>query len=217
MIPFPLQMGGFGLVGDAATAPPSAYRSRLQFGGADGSTTFTDDTGKTWTANGNAQIDTSLGDQRGLFDGSGDYIQTADHADLDFGTGAFKIAFTMRFNSKSGFQTICSKGYTSAASGSWLLQTDNGNGRLIFYTLNPGIVDAFSESSGTINTGQDYLIEIERVSGGGFTLKRDGATVAFGSTGANFSNSAELSIGGGTSSGFNGAWFNGWIKDFRIT
>ncbi len=55
--------------------------------GADGSTTFTDSaTGgsHTWTAYGNAQIDTAqnkFGGASGLFDGSGDYIDTPDSPD----------------------------------------------------------------------------------------------------------------------------------------
>ncbi|HWU70588.1 MAG TPA: hypothetical protein VN017_04465, partial [Pseudoxanthomonas sp.] len=51
-------------------------------GGADASTTFTDDKGLTWAANGNAQIDTSLGYNTGLFDGAGDYLTTAATVNL---------------------------------------------------------------------------------------------------------------------------------------
>jgi hypothetical protein len=199
--------------------PGAGYRSRLQFGGADASTTFTDDTGKTWTAFGNAQIDTSLGDQRGLFDGNGDYIKTPTHADLVFGVSDFKIAFTMRFNSKTGFQTICSKGYTGLSTAlGWLVQTGNGDGRLILYRANTtNTVAVVSETTGTINAGQDYAIEIERV-GNTYTIKRDGVQVASNSAaGNNFTSTDEMSIGGGTSTGFNGGWFNGWIKDFRMT
>lgn len=196
------------------------YRSRLQFGGADASTTFTDDTGKTWTAFGNAQIDTALGDQRGLFDGASDYITTPDHPDLRFGTGNFKIAFTQRYNSKAGFQTIVHKGY--GATNGWLVQTGNGDGRIIFYAYNSAAsgTTVAAETTGTINTGQDYLIEIERI-GTAVTIKRDGTTVASGATGQDFISNFELAIGGGaTASGgapsYTNFWFNGWLKDFKI-
>lgn len=210
------QLGGFGRRIINPGAPGGGYsgKSRLLFGGADGSTTFTDDSGKTWTAFGNAQIDTSLGDQRGLFDGSGDYITTPDHTDFAFGSGDFSILFTMRFNSLAGFQTIVSKGYSPTVNGGWLIQTGNGDGRLNFYNNAGGVI--LSETTGTINTGQDYVIEVTRVSGA-WTMKRDGVTVATNpSNTSDRTNTGVLAIGGGSSSGFNNFWFNGWIKSFEI-
>ncbi len=56
--------------------------SRLNFPGADGSTTITDETGIPWAAVGNAQIDTSLGYNTCLFDGAGDYIKTTATANI---------------------------------------------------------------------------------------------------------------------------------------
>lgn len=71
--------------------------SLLHMNGADGSTTFTDNAAggtHTWTANGNAQIDTAqskLGGASGLFDGTGDYLSTPDSDDWNFGAGDFTI------------------------------------------------------------------------------------------------------------------------------
>lgn len=65
----------------------------LHFNGSDGSTTFTDVTGKTWTPSGNAQIDTAVsrfGGGSGLFDGNNDYL-TCTHADLALGTGDLTV------------------------------------------------------------------------------------------------------------------------------
>lgn len=198
-------------------SPPSPYVIDLQFPGADGSTTFTDNvSGRVWTTFGNAQVDTSLGDQRGLFDGNGDYATTPDAADLNFGTGDFKISFIQRYSSKSGFQTIAAKGYSSASSGGWLIQTGNGDGCINLYSLSPAAALICGESSGTINTGQDYLIEIERV-GTSVTIKRDGVTVASGTSSFNFSNTAVVAIGGGSNLGFDNFWFNGWLKSLQVT
>jgi len=75
--------------------------SLLHFNGADGDTIFKDESGKVWTANGNAQLDTAqkvFGTASGLFDGTGDYIETPAHADFEFGTGAFAIDFRFRRN-----------------------------------------------------------------------------------------------------------------------
>lgn len=89
-----LYMDGFG--NDANTI------SLLDFVGADGSTTFTDiaaGASRTWTAFGNAQIDTAIqmaGLPTGLFDGTGDYITTPDSADLAFGLGPFTFDFRIK-------------------------------------------------------------------------------------------------------------------------
>jgi hypothetical protein len=194
-----------------------SYRSHLPFGGANGSTVFTDDTGKIWTAFGNAQIDTSLGDQRGRFDGSGDYITTPNHADLQFGTSDFTIAFGIRFASLAGFQTICSRGYTTNSNGAWLVQTGNGNGRLIFYVTNSGTTTPIvADTTTTVSSGVDYDIEIARV-GATASLSVNGSVVNSGPIGSgSISAIAEMSIGGGSSGGYNNFWFNGWIKDFRV-
>lgn len=194
------------------------YRSRLQFGGADASTTFTDDTGKTWAAFGNAQIDTSLGDQRGLFDGSGDYITTPNHADLVFGSGDFRIVFGQRYNSKSGFQTIISKGYASGQSPTntgWLIQTGNGNGLINIYSQLTSSTLLLGEPALTINTGQDYLMEVGRLAGTLY-IKRDGSTVASTSNSVNFNNAAEVVVGSGGSATYTSFGFNGWLKDLQI-
>lgn len=81
----------------------------LHFDGSDASTTFTDEAGKTMTAQGNAQIDTAqsvFGGASGLFDGTGDYVTAADHADwqLDDGSNSNKwtIDFRLRFNGDPG-------------------------------------------------------------------------------------------------------------------
>lgn len=224
---YTLQQGQFGRTLKGVTGGAGlTYRSRLQFGGADASTTFTDDTGKIWTPFGNAQIDTSLGDQRALFDGASDYITTPNHTDLEISSSeTWKIMFTMRFNSKAGFQTIVSKGYAPlATANSWLLQTDNGNGRLIFYTINAGggTGAIATESSGTINTGQDYDIEIERFQSGAdfYTrIMRNSVQVAISAANAgnhNLDSNTQMVIGGGSATGFNNFWYNGWIKDFRF-
>lgn len=75
----------------------------LHFDGTDGATVFTDSSLsiKTVTANGDVQIDTAqskFGGASGLFDGTGDYLTLADHADWNFGAGDFTIDFWVRFN-----------------------------------------------------------------------------------------------------------------------
>ena len=87
----------------------SYTKALLHMDGSDGSTTFTDESGTTWTANGNAQIDTAqskFGGASGLFDGASDYLQTPYTADHNTGTGDFTIDQWIRFNSVATTQTL---------------------------------------------------------------------------------------------------------------
>lgn len=77
----------------------SYTKALLHFNGANNSTTFTDESGKTWTPAGNAKISTAqykFAPSAGVFDGAGDYITTPDSADFDFGSGDFTIDFWIR-------------------------------------------------------------------------------------------------------------------------
>ena len=74
----------------------------LHCDGSNGSTTFTEATGKTVTANGNAQISTAqyapiTGNAAScILDGTGDYLSLADHADFEFGSGNFTLRCKLR-------------------------------------------------------------------------------------------------------------------------
>lgn len=83
----------------------------LHMDGADASTTFTDNSSstKTVTASGNAQIDTAqskFGGASGLFDGTGDYLSLASHADFGFGTGAYTVEGWVRFTDTSADKCV---------------------------------------------------------------------------------------------------------------
>jgi len=87
---------GIGLAEITTYSWDSFTKLMLHMNGDDGSQVFTDEIGKTVTANGNAQIDTAIkkfGTGSGLFDGVGDFLSLADSDDWDFGTGAFTIDF----------------------------------------------------------------------------------------------------------------------------
>jgi hypothetical protein len=91
MIPT-LQLAGRKLKMPAAAG--GSYSALLHFNGADGSTTITDESGKSWVAVGSAQIDTAQSQFGGaslLVDGNGDYVSSPVHADFGFGTGDWQI------------------------------------------------------------------------------------------------------------------------------
>ena len=74
----------------------SYTKSLLHCDGADTSTTITDESGKTWTAVANAQIDTTakkFGTGSVIFDGEGDIITCPTSADWDVGSGDFTVDF----------------------------------------------------------------------------------------------------------------------------
>lgn len=114
----------------------------LHFDGADGSTTFTDQKGHVWTPAGNAQIDTAqskFGGASGLFDGSGDYITAASHANFGFGTGDYTVEGWAR-PTGSGYRTI----FDNRASGEGIAIYAGVAGRLTF-TSNSAILAELGE------------------------------------------------------------------------
>jgi hypothetical protein len=88
----------------------------LNMGGSDGSTAFVDEKGNAVTAYGNAQIDTSLGYNTGLFDGSGDYLTVAYSSGMDLTSGDWTIEVWGVPNSFSGDQTLICKDGQSGVS-----------------------------------------------------------------------------------------------------
>ena len=108
----------------------------LHFEGADASTVFTDESGKTWSVVGDTQIDTAqykFGSASGYFDGSSDYLTVPNNSDFNFGSGDFTIDFwfrAARVNSDDGIFTI--------SSGSTALSCAIYNNRLYYVVGNTG-------------------------------------------------------------------------------
>lgn len=98
--------GSYSLKGVATTGAffnDEYATSILNFNGPDESTTFTDETGKTWTGYGGAQLDTAQkvsGTSSLYLDGDA-YIDTPDTADHEFGSGDFTIEYDLRYASHS--------------------------------------------------------------------------------------------------------------------
>jgi len=103
----------------------------LHMNGSDGSTTFTDEIGKTVTANGSSQIDTAqskFGGASGLFSGSSNYLSLADNEDFEFGSGDFTIDFWMRPTSIPGTVNVLRK--VGSSFDSILLYLESSNSKL---------------------------------------------------------------------------------------
>jgi hypothetical protein len=149
-----------------------------------------------------------------VFDGNGDGLFVPYNPNLAM-SGNFTIEFWINFTSKTGYQTIYSFGY--GISGDIILQTGNGDGKIVVYTGNPSTAVA-TDSGSTVNTSQWYHIAVVR-NGSTITIYRDGVSVGSGTsaTAHNPSTTSTLIIGGGSSSGFNNFYFNGYIDDLRVT
>lgn len=108
----------------------------LHCDGANNSTTFTDVTGKTVTAYGNAKISTAQypaltgKTSSAYFDGSGDYLTLADSADWDLGSGDFTLRALVYPTSVSTLQVVIDR--YDATAYSWQAAI-SASGKMNFY------------------------------------------------------------------------------------
>jgi hypothetical protein len=184
----------------------------LHMNGADGSTTFTDESGKTWTAAGDAQRDTAakkFGTASGLFDGTGDYISTPDHDDWNLGSGNFTIDLWVFLNSVSGVQIPVGQRYDS--NNRWNLYFSFPSQGLGFY-WKPTESYLFQGSSSGWEINTWYHVAVVR-NGNEFKLYRDGIAIAAQTLAGSIPDIAGALYIGGTADGM----FNGHIDEVRLS
>lgn len=117
----------------------------LHFNGADGSTTFTDNSSatKTVTANGNAKISTAqskFGGSSGYFDGNMDFLYAADSVDWDFGVYDFSVETWCLFLSHTTTQTLVGNYQTENGTIGWVLQYRSDTAGLLFGYGDVGLI-----------------------------------------------------------------------------
>jgi hypothetical protein len=183
----------------------------LHCNGEDSSTVFVDSSssGHTVTAHGEAQIDTAqykFG-QSGLFDGTSDYLSTADSEDWDLGTGNFTIDCWVRFANTGANPTICAR--TTSSGNYFYLSWESGFLRFRDAGGSINFSAAFS-----ISTNTWYHVAVSR-SGNDFRIFKNGVQI-----GTTYTNSASmlarsvgLDVGAMTMSA--NYEMNGWIDEFR--
>lgn len=196
----------------------------LHFDGPDGATTFHDsnqNTGRTWTAGGDAQIDTAqsvFGGASALFDGTGDYISAPDNADFALESDDFTIDCRFQVNAASGtYRVIASQMDSSDAStdSAWELRRENAD-KIKFIWVDGTTVNAFSSATSftdSVNTGWHH-IAIAR-NGSDLYMFIDGVLDASTTISTSINDSSvPLSIGR-RQSGFGS--YLGWIDEFRLS
>lgn len=191
--------------------------SLLHFDGADGSTTFTDQTGNVWTPSGNAQIDTALakfGGASGLFDGAGDTISAASTAGFGFGSGDYTLeAFVNAADTASRVNHI--------------FDTRTGVNTGVAFFIGGGMYSVpvntigFSSNTaavaygGTVSANTWYHIALARQ--GTTIMGFVNGVVAFTSTDSRTYASASTCVVGGGYDGITDQYLNGHINEVRIT
>ena len=148
----------------------------------------------------------------GYFDGAGDYLTAPHNAALQLGAGNFTVEFWQNYNSIAGAQTILSKGYS--VPGGFLMQTGLGDGKInVYQGIAPSLVVA--ETGTTVVSGVWYHIAVVR-NGSTITIYRNGISVGSATDATNYNSTAIFAVGGGSSTGFNNFWFNGYISNLRV-
>jgi hypothetical protein len=128
----------------------------LHCNGADGSTTFTDDSpaARAITVVGDTHIDTAVsvfGGASARFDGAGDRLTAAASSDFDFGSGDFTVELRGRVDSTAGngvFVTYTPNGGAAAwllrrTGAAWQFQVYSGSGFYGNSTFGTADVDTF--------------------------------------------------------------------------
>lgn len=202
----------------------SSTKVLLHMDGADASTTFIDSNvggaAKTWTAAGNAQIDTAqskFGGSSGLFDGTGDWVSTPDSSEFTLGNANFTIDLWFNCNKAGGTDAdICGQTDGTAANTSFFIDRASTNVMRLF--VSDGV--SFTAIAGTtqftnlLNTGWHHLAVVRDQNV--LRLFIDGVQENSIAYTAVIPNQAGNPTVGRRGDSVNAPWI-GWIDEFRMS
>jgi hypothetical protein len=195
----------------------------LHFDGADAGTVITDTnaggSAHTWTANGNAQLDTAqfrFGPSSLLCDGTGDSVSTPDSADLTLGSDPFCIDMQLR---------PAVDGTTLSPAGQGNSTSTAATSSVLFFKLPSNKIEARVSNGSTFVTltgaavnvvsGTFHYVKLSRT-GDVLNLRVNGildATAPFTGPVNNSANEWRFGMAGENTAN---AW-NGWIDEARIS
>lgn len=198
------------VAGRPVPAPPPPPIFNLPFEGTNGSTTFTDLTGRTWTRTGSPSISTAQaysGSSSGLFVGDGNIVSNSNAGDA-FGTGDFRIQIAYYPTNITGAKILLE----------CRVSNDNENVPVIYHVGSDlyyyvALGNRIS-AAGAITINTWHLIELERVAGT-TTMSVNGSPV--GSPWADSTNyvNDRARIGSNRLNG--GEWISGYVDAFLVT
>lgn len=132
----------------------------LHMDGANGSTTFTDETGKTWTANAGAAISTSqskFGGASGDFRASA-WITTPSHADFGFGSGDFTIEGFNFYTTTGGGDQCVFDNRSGANTGIAIYIAGSGGNTLLRAFSNAAQIATSSPAGFSLSTWEHWAV-----------------------------------------------------------
>jgi hypothetical protein len=184
--------------------------SLLHFNGTNGSTTFTDVKGNTWTPNACTitTAESKFGGASGNFTVNGAHIRTGSASWFDFGAGDFTIeCWAKKGAGGSGDQHLW-----DAWSSRFLFRYRNGAPQLFLSGVSGG--SPLLSFSATISSSVFTHVALVR-NGNTWTCYFDGTSVATTTNSGTISSTADnLTIGNSDGSGDT---FGGYIDEFRVT
>lgn len=198
----------------------------LHFDGSDTSTTITDDnaggSAHTWTANGNAQLDTGItkfGTATLLCDGTGDYVSTPDHADFTLGSSNFVA--DVWFNRAGGDGTrrfLFGQADNTGSSLSITAELNASNVVVATYSKDGSATVSLTGSTAITATGWHHFAFLR--SGNNLYLALDGAieagpTAISGGSGSIFDSSNAFAVG--RRGELTTLTWNGSLDEFRLS
>jgi len=196
----------------------------LHMDGLDGSTTFIDESGKTWTPVGNVQIDTAqskFNGVSGLFDGTNDYITTADSVDwrLDSGSNSNKwtVDFWVRFNGDPGTATQGFVSQWADVNNFWGIALA---GNTLYFNVRSGaaqLIEIFPAWNPAGDTW--YHVAVIKDGTNGYMMFINGTQIGVTTTDTDpMPDIASVLYVGGYFNAVGASFYlNGWLDEFRIS
>lgn len=194
----------------------SYTKSLLHFDGSDASTTFIDESGKTWTAVAGAQLDTAFkkfGVSSLLLGTANDVISTPDSEDFNVGSGNFTVDFW--FKTPAGDKYMFGQANTGGGDRAFhgYMYSDGRVGfriqsgttvYIVNHTTTGGADNNWHHYAG-IRNGNNLYVAIDGV--------LSSATDVTGVTANNSSSLMVIGQGGE----YAGSPYTGWIDEFRFS
>jgi len=213
-----------GIDGTLAGAPTidSYTKVLLHMDGSNNGTTFTDASGKSWTAVGTAKTSTAqlaYGTASALFDGDSDYIYSADNDDFYLGADNWTIDMWLRPTSTSDGLIRCIYNQGSDAGNRFTLEHNGQNIR--FYVYSGGsLIGSYESGTGLTSATWVHLALVRTTTviklylNG--VLKSWAAPTEIGANSIpNYTGAAYIGIRKHT--GTEDRYFNGYIDEFRLS